>query len=712
MSRARALLLAGAALLAAAPAAQAGLWSTAGGDPGRSGFQPRAAGSAPYELLWNTNGLADRDVVTGVVVTGSGTTGERPRAVYGTKDGRLHLRDLFTGEAVGDPGGLALGDYGDPKALTGDGGALTPVDSSQEESLGQLFVVLNDRPPKDLKGADGEPVTDWVVIAQVDEQTGKLVQRRRVPGTEELVVSSTPLLGEPNTAGDRSIVFTASDGKEKDLVVRVPVKRAQSVTASLDVADAETSSVTELWPTAAPTLLVADDQTGTRNSHPTAFATVASGAPDAPLTSLQVDALGTSGPASQRLDRTATDKQPVYVASVAVPVTPSGFAPGTGTSGAGRAGAVFATTYDPRADRTVAHRLVLTPDGTGLVEAAASAPIAGRPAPQLTTTQDGQAPGDDAGTLVVTTSKALVALDGGDLSRRWAQEDLRPEDTGFGRTSASVMNGVVFVARDNGERLALALADGSALPREAFDTTTGAQATIRSVGAPAVTSAGVVVFASDKGVVAFRNRCGNRLGGTTKNDAIAGTLAGDDVQAYQGDDTVDGKAGDDCLAGGAGDDVLGGGPGLDALFGGPGADRLLGGSEADLLDGDVGPDRLAGDDGDDQLRGGADADVLKGGDGADVLAGDDGADRLYGGSKDDRLDGGPGNDRVSGGAGADRLRGGRGRDVLLGGNGADTLLARDGDQDTVRCGAGRDTAVVDRFDRVAGCETVRGRRAR
>jgi len=70
---------------------------------------------------------------------------------------------------------------------------------------------------------------------------------------------------------------------------------------------------------------------------------------------------------------------------------------------------------------------------------------------------------------------------------------------------------------------------------------------------------------------------------------------------------------------------------------------------------------------------------------------------------------GEGQDILSGGPGADRLRGGKGRDELYGGSGRDLLRARDGDRDQVHCDKGRDTAFVDRVDRVTSCERVRRR---
>jgi Ca2+-binding RTX toxin-like protein len=95
-----------------------------------------------------------------------------------------------------------------------------------------------------------------------------------------------------------------------------------------------------------------------------------------------------------------------------------------------------------------------------------------------------------------------------------------------------------------------------------------------------------------------------------------------------------------------------------------------------------------------RLYGTAAADVLRGGTGNDVLSGGAGADVLSGGAGNDRLVGGPGRDRLSGGAG---------RDVL------DARDHRGGD--AVRCGSGRDTALVDRGDRVSrDCEAVHRRR--
>ncbi len=110
---------------------------------------------------------------------------------------------------------------------------------------------------------------------------------------------------------------------------------------------------------------------------------------------------------------------------------------------------------------------------------------------------------------------------------------------------------------------------------------------------------------------------------------------------------------------------------------------------ATRLWGDGGRNRILGTVGGDRIHGGAGPDWLAGAKGRDCLAG------------------GPGDDRIRGGAGDDRLVGGRGHDRLFGRAGNDEIRARDGVRDWVRCGAGNDLAVVDRLDRVRGCERVK-----
>ena len=80
-----------------------------------------------------------------------------------------------------------------------------------------------------------------------------------------------------------------------------------------------------------------------------------------------------------------------------------------------------------------------------------------------------------------------------------------------------------------------------------------------------------------------------------------------------------------------------------------------------------------------------------------TIVGRPGADRLRGTRKADVIVAGPGNDVVNGGPG---------NDVAYGGPGNDTIFSRDGDRDTLDCGPGYDTAIVDTIERTRHCEIV------
>jgi Ca2+-binding RTX toxin-like protein len=92
---------------------------------------------------------------------------------------------------------------------------------------------------------------------------------------------------------------------------------------------------------------------------------------------------------------------------------------------------------------------------------------------------------------------------------------------------------------------------------------------------------------------------------------------------------------------------------------------------------------------------------------AKTIVGTNGPDVLRGTARSDKLYGKGGHDRLFGLDGNDLLVGGPGRDLLEGAAGNDRILARDNERDVVRCGSGKDHAVVDRKDQVAtSCESV------
>jgi Ca2+-binding RTX toxin-like protein len=206
---------------------------------------------------------------------------------------------------------------------------------------------------------------------------------------------------------------------------------------------------------------------------------------------------------------------------------------------------------------------------------------------------------------------------------------------------------------------------------------------------------------------------GDRIDGSNDADRIFGLAGNDVLVGFGNDDCLFGSEGSDRLFGGAGADDLFGGGGHDMIIGGDGNDRMSGAAGNDRMSGEAGKDRMRGGVGNDRMRGNAGTDTAFGGAGNDLVDGGAGNDVAYGEAGRDTLTGGRGNDRLSGASGDDRIAGGSGRDVLIGGTGADslrggpgndTIRARDGRADRVDCGAGTDTVVADRSDKLRGCE--------
>ena len=214
----------------------------------------------------------------------------------------------------------------------------------------------------------------------------------------------------------------------------------------------------------------------------------------------------------------------------------------------------------------------------------------------------------------------------------------------------------------------------------------------------------------------------DRLRGTSKADIIRGGRGNDRIAGRGGKDKLFGQRGRDRIDGGRGNDRVDGGASADRLKGSSGRDRVRGRGGNDRLSGGTSADRLTSDSGDDTVRGGTGNDRLAGGPGGDKLFGDLGndvifagrptgadgtGDDLFGGAGNDRLRGDTGIDRVEGGPGNDNMTGGNDEDDLVGGTGNDRIDARDGAEDTIDCGPGEDTVLVDvSEDGVTDCETV------
>jgi Ca2+-binding RTX toxin-like protein len=117
------------------------------------------------------------------------------------------------------------------------------------------------------------------------------------------------------------------------------------------------------------------------------------------------------------------------------------------------------------------------------------------------------------------------------------------------------------------------------------------------------------------------------------------------------------------------------------------------------------------------ISGTSKGDTLNGSKGPDTMSGRAGNDTIRGFSGKDTIRGGIGNDTIEGGLQQDKIYGGPGVDVIDGDHGADFInVAGDGRADSVSCGVGVDTAIVDAADvgsqsqedfiRLSSCENV------
>ena len=669
MRSARATLaLAVGASLALPASASAVHWPLFGGDNGRSGYQPVGEGGVPVKFRYARTAESDQFLKTSIL-TSTGTP-DTQRVIYGTvspnevmqgatanANGRVHLRILESGAAVGVEEGVKIDDgiadpdvFG-PGAAAPEPASLSFAETSGATGLGQVFAVHND---------DDQSTTGDIAIAQIDENGGRLVQDVPLEGTEGFSIRSSPVItGAAPESGSRTLFFLATNGALTRLY-RVPLTAAGSLGAAIGTPASR--EVPGANATSSPTLVFLNNAQGGATPY------VAVGTNTA--TSIQTFTVGTlgDGPASGSLTGTAQ--------TASVPITPTGMTPGAPGSGATKAPFVYVAVA--AGTNTIVYKLVQNGNAQALETAATSGQLEGLPAPALTTTQETEAAGPGDGRVVVTTAANLYVLRVSDLatSGTLSSRLLRAGTSGFGQTTAASSGELIYVTNDEGRQYVLRLRDaqpvrgrarrGRPLPAQFVESSRNAAPRLDNsgMGQPSI-SRGFVQFGSQKGLFVYAIACGNEIAGTPAADVLAGTSAGDRVSAADGDDRVTGVRGDDCLYGDAGGD---------RLDGGSGGDLLLGRAGNDVLTGSTGNDRVSGSDG------------------------------------DDRLNGGTGADRLSGGDGRDSLLGGRGRDSFSGGDGRDRLNAADGRGERVNCGGGRDIARVDRFDRLFGCERVLRRR--
>ncbi len=509
------------AALAAAGPAGASQWDGAGADPGRSGFQPVEEGGVPISFRWERAdaALAPRSSI----VTSGGSLADQ-RLVYATDEGRIVVRRLLTGAAVGGQPDLSARRSG---AFGTGAGNVTPVDTSTAGSLGQVFAVFNQGYDPD---PSNNPTRFGVEIGQVDEATGDVAGPTfRLAAADpctancwtDYTINSSPVITPPDAAGNRVLFFLAeknvpptnpadpSTAQSLQTLYRVPIANASSRSAGIGtvtwVAD------TDANPLASPTLAWLRDAAG----QPAAYV-----------------ALATSGglvtySAADLSPGPHTDTAAPLAATVRTPTTPvtaSGAPPGAPGSGMATTPAIYAAATDA-AGLTTVHRFTQA-GSSQVLDRADSAAVSGEAAVMLATDQVVGPAAATPGHLFVTTSTNLYSFATDTLSvvARYSANDAAP-GAGFRFTTAAATGQLVAVVTDGGAQLVLDSATLQPVDAERFRPSRNATRANQSFGQPAIasrllqmgSSAGVFVYgmrlavpptgywlaASDGGIFAF-----------------------------------------------------------------------------------------------------------------------------------------------------------------------------------------------------------------
>lgn len=668
-----------------ATSAQAVHWPFFGGDNGRSGYQPVGEGIAPVKFRYSQTAAGDQFVKTSPLTTTGVPSSQR--VIYGTvnpqevmanapanANGRVHLRVLESGAAVGPETGVKIDDGQADADVFGPGAAapapssVSFLDTSGPTGLGQVFAVHND---------DDQSSTGDIAIAQIDEATGGLVKDVPLAGTEGFSILSSPVTTGPDSAGGRALFFVAQNGTDQRLF-RVPISNSASTSAafgtvtSTDDIDAD--------PQASPTITFLRAPDGS----PRGFVSVGT------ATNLRTFSTANlaAGPQSPPLGGS--------VQTPTVPIQSSGMTPNPMTP---VTTAPFIYAGVEVSGQTRVQKLVQNGNEQVLTVVATSPDLAGTPAPALATDQESEA-SVMPGKLIVTTGANLYLLGTEDLQQdaAFSPNALDPGTSGFSQTTAAASGDLAYVTNDEGAQLVLRLDDAASVDSAAFlenDGNKGDRLDNSGMGQPSI-SRSFVQFGSQKGLFVYSNACGNVLVGTDGDDnRLDGTAAGDDIALAGGADRSSAGDGDDCVAGGDGDDGISGNAGDDLLQGMAGDDRVFGREGDDRLSGNAGNDRVIGGEGNDRVFGR---------EGNDRLSGNGGDDLIRGGGGNDVIFGRDGDDRISGNSGDDTIQANGGRDRVFGREGNDVIRVRDGVRDVVDCGSGQDTVAADRLDVLRNCE--------
>ena len=513
--------------LSAASLAHGDHWPSFGGGDGRSGFQPVDAGGVPVGFRYRNTAVAEQLIKTSIVTTtGPPTTAaDGARFAFGTNDGRVQVRRLADGAAIGPAAGTDIGDddaFGTRSVVPGaNGSSVSFADTSGPGGLGQLFVAHND----DSEIGDASPSD--IEVAQFDEATGDLVQQVDIAGTngytiESSLLATQPAVDDPATVIDetrtRLLFFVASDGLGTQALFRVivtgdPAGRGAVVNGGRG------------------------DQHRRHRRHPVRQ----------PGDRLPAQRAGRS----DRLRRGRRGRRPEDVLSVeprgrpaaalggpaqtpVVPVQPTGLTPSPAL-GNSVTSAPFVYVASDTGNTTTVYQLSGTTSALNVLRASEALP--GPPAPGLSTNQVSE-PSVAHGKLVVTTGANLYLLTTQDLDRAGqlvAADNLVAGSTGFRQTVASASGDHAYATNDQGQHFVLRLSDGKAVSGGEFSADGSATPLANGgVGQPSI-ARGFILYGGGRGAFAYRN--------SDRTDPVV-----DPLRAPTPDSTVDGMVSFSTLA--------------------------------------------------------------------------------------------------------------------------------------------------------------------
>ena len=538
-----AIVLAVATLLALPIVASATHFPNFGGDAGHSGNQPVNQAEMSVQSLYRQT---DAGAVRTSLVMSGGDAATGQRISYGkfidvpdsaNDETRIHIRDLATGEEKvpaaqqvidADSSGDGAGLDSDDRTLGTGSNFVTPVSSSTDGGLGQLFVVHNDANSTAAASNGCNPVSvtsasnNDIAIAQFDEATGAKKKdvaigvargdstdptcstASRPQVTNEYMIESSPVITPPLDGSGRRLLFfvarsqSATPGPGR--LFRVEINNAGSPDAEVVALTPQFRDIPGLNTTASPAVAYfRDPASGFVIPYVVVAVNAAPGASD-------VRAFKAEDISAGEVDLEAPADVAGDPQAISIPSTEDGQLPGP-ASGDEKAPAMYVSYKDGEATRV--HRFTQTGSNEQFTDTVANPPaLDGTPGPGMALSQVVSGGDEQDGRVIVSTSKNLFALS---LTTLAPVERLRDEGeslleagvSGFSRNAPLTSGGFVFIQDDTGIPYVLDLSDLERVDETDFTPESSHLEADFTLGQPAYSN-GFLSFLNDRGLYTYQ----------------------------------------------------------------------------------------------------------------------------------------------------------------------------------------------------------------